>query len=506
MFDSPDLHNISDTMRYLQGETDAPRVEEAQFKCEAAIDIGDIHALYEVAHVLRGAPVHVISAIEAKAKEKFGAEFRTNYFLRAIRGQRSGTWKDSLLTNDRGAPTSVVNNAMTALRSAPEWDGVLVYDEFRADAFITKPTPWGKQIGAWEDHDTTETAAWLQRNGISASVQTAWYAVQAVSRDNPVHPVREYLQKLQWDGTPRLETWLQVYLGATMPNASDADEDADLYLSAVGLRWMVSAVARVLKPGCKADCCLILEGPQGKGKSTALEVLGTPWFTDEIADLGSKDAAMQVRGVWIIEISELDSMTRSDVSRVKAFMSRTTDRFRPAYGRQVIAAPRQCVFAGSTNSAMYFRDETGGRRFWPIACGNIKIADLRRDKDQLWAEAVVKHAAGTPWWLDTADLVRRAEEEQAQRYVGDPWQEIIEPWLARPTQRRDNTGYPVDELTSDADSVTIRDIMIHALERKKDQWTQLDKNRVVTCLRAAGWERYRERRGAGLEWRYRRKR
>jgi putative DNA primase/helicase len=141
-------------------------------------------------------------------------------------------------------------------------------------------------------------------------------------------------------------------------------------------------------------------------------------LTDELADLRSKDAAMQTRGVWIIELSELDSLSHSEVARIKAFMSRTTDRFRPPYGMRLVESPRQCVFAGTVNHSTYLRDETGGRRFWPIACGRIDVDALARDRDQLWAEAKFRFETGAVWWLETADLVQMASDQQIERYEG----------------------------------------------------------------------------------------
>ena len=271
-------------------------------------------------------------------------------------------------------------------------------------------TGFPPQIG-WQHHE------------IFVSVEVAGQAVQAVSRDCSFHPVRDDLTKLRWDGTPRIESFASLYLGG-------ASSDYNL---AVSKRWFISAVARIMSPGCKADCCLILEGEQGIKKSTALKVLGQPWFTDEIADLGSKDAALQTRGVWIIEIAELDGMTRAEVGKVKAFMSRAVDRFRPPYGRHLIESPRQCVFAGSVNHGTYLRDETGGRRFWPLACGRIRIEELVRDRDQLWAEAVTSYLAGAAWWLDTAELTRLAEEEQSERYEESAWDGLIIEWAAERT-------------------------------------------------------------------------
>ena len=217
-------------------------------------------------------------------------------------------------------------------------------------------------------------------------------------------------------------------------------------------------------------------------------MLAQPWFTDEIADLGSKDAALQTRGVWVIEIAELDSMSRSDVGKIKAFMSRMTDRFRPPYGKRPIESPRQCVFAGSVNHGTYLRDETGGRRFWPVECKSpvIDVDALGDVRDQLWSESTYLYFDGKPWWLDSVELTREAAEEQADRYEGDPWDELIMAWA------------------EGRDSVSIPDVLTFCLEKKKDMWTQGDRNRVARCLRANGWRRFNARAGTVREWRYRR--
>ena len=220
----------------------------------------------------------------------------------------------------------------------------------------------------WSDADDVRCAEWLQRREINVAPVIVSRSVGVVARDIRVHPVRNYLNSLRWDGTPRLETWTTTYLGA-----------ADTPLNrAFGSRWMISAVARIMRPGIKADHMLILEGPQGAKKSSALKALaGEEWFTDELAEIGSKDAAQQMRGTWIIEIAELDAISRAEVSRIKAFLTRTIDRYRPPYERYVIAVPRQCVFAGSVNPDTYLRDETGNRRFWPIRCGVIDLDALQ---------------------------------------------------------------------------------------------------------------------------------
>jgi predicted P-loop ATPase/DNA primase len=397
-------------------------------------------------------------------------------------GQPGDDWRSSLLLNLNGTIKPVLANAITALRAAPEWAGVLEHNEFAHCTVMQRPAPWmppdTRMPLEWATREDILTTEWLHHQGIFVSAEVTGQAVEAVAGAHPFHPVRQYLRGLQWDGTARLYTWLSTYLGVERSG----------YATAVGSRWMISAIARVFEPGCKADCCLILEGPQGIKKSTALRVLAEPWFTDEIADLGSKDGALQTRGVWVIEIAELDSMSRSEVGRIKAFMSRSTDRFRPPYGKRPIESPRQCVFAGSVNHSTYLRDETGGRRFWPVECQApvIDVDALARDRDQLWAEAVSLYFDGKVWWLDSVELNRQAADEQADRYEGDPWDELIMQWAAG------------------RESVSIEEVLSLCLEKRKDQWTQWDKIRVARCLRAHGWERFKCGPRESREWRYRR--
>jgi len=391
-------------------------------------------------------------------------------------------WKKDLLRSKPHVNTSegrilpVLANAIAAFRHAPEWGGVLAFNEFGCGTVVLKPAPWGVvPKGEWTDHEDRLAAEWLQRHGILVSVDVAGQAVQTTARDHPFHPVKAYLQGLRWDGVERLDRWLSSYLGV----------DDTVYSRAVGSRWLISAVARIFRPGVKADCCLILEGPQGIRKSTALRTVAGEYFTDELADLGSKDAAMQTRGVWIIELSELDNLSHAEVARIKAFMSRTTDRFRPPYGMRLVESPRQCVFAGTVNHGTYLRDETGGRRFWPVVCGRIDVEGLAGVRDQLWAEAKVRFESGCAWWLDTPDLVQLASDQQEERYEGDPWEEVIGPWL----ESRQTTA--------------ISEVLEKCLNKPQAQWTQTDKIRAARCLRAQGWLRYRQRQGDRLDWRYR---
>ncbi|HXI44187.1 MAG TPA: virulence-associated E family protein [Bryobacteraceae bacterium] len=389
-----------------------------------------------------------------------------------------GNWRDRLIKNQKGSPIACLQNALVALEHGPDWQGVLHFNESALHVVAKAAPPWDSRTVpfVWRDDDDVRAAAWMQRQGIMVSKEIAGQAIQTIAREFPFHPIREYLNGLVWDKIPRINDWLTLYIGV----------DPSEYARAVGAKWLIGAVARIFQPGCKNDTCLVLEGPQGLLKSTALRTLAHPWFTDEIADLGTKDAALQVRGVWIIELAELDAMGRPEASRTKAFMSRSTDRYRPPYGRHLVEVPRESVFAGTVNHDAYLKDETGGRRFWPVECGTIRIDELRRDRDQLWAEALVRFRARETWWIDSAELSALAAEEQERRYDEDAWQPLIEKWV------------------EGREHVTLEQILRDCLDKQPRDWTHGDKTRVARCLRAIGWMRKRAPKDdqGRREWRY----
>ena len=414
-------------------------------------------------------------------------------------------WFNRLLLDMAGTPERNEANVITALSSDPAFAGVLAFDEFAQGIVVRQPLPWDTASSAfprpWEDADDTRTAEWLQLRGINVAPAVVGRAVGAVAREIRIHPVRDWLDTLKWDGSPRIETWTSAYLGA----------EPTPFHHTIGALWLISAVARIYRPGVKADHMLILEGPQGARKSTALKVLaGEDWFTDELPDLGSKDAALHMQGVWIVEIAELDAIGRAEVSRIKAFLTRTTDRFRPPYGRYTVEVPRQCVFAGTVNPDTYLRDETGNRRFWPLRCGTIDIAALARDRDQLWAEAVHRFRAGAIWWIDDPDLLATAREEQDRRYQADAWDGLIDRWLTHEVKSV-NKGYAGVDDWQDEEfervhpirDVSVGEILEGALGIEPAKWTKLDQMRVGAWLKSRQWERYQRRTGEGREWRYR---
>ena len=419
-------------------------------------------------------------------------------------------WANRLRLDLSGTPERYEANVITALSSDLAFAGTVAFDEFRQEVVMLRPAPWDDAEAnyprPWEDSDDIRLAEWLQHRDVNVAPLVVGRSVGAVARETRIHPVRAYLDTLTWDGTPRLERWTSQYLGA---------EPTDL-THAMGSLWLISAVARIYRPGVKADHMLILEGEQGARKSTALKIIaGEDWFTDELPDLGSKDAAIHMQGVWIVEIAELDAIGRAEVSRIKAFLTRTTDRFRPPYGRHTVEIKRQCVFAGTVNPDTYLRDETGNRRFWPIRCGDIDIEGLSRDRDQLWAEAVARFKAGAIWWLEDKDLLNAARAEQDKRYQSDAWDGLIEHWLSHELRFVGDNFSSLDPPRRESvpryeplRDVSVGEILEEAIGIEPARWSRVDQMRVSGYLKKNGWERHRTYTVDGeqtvREWRYRR--
>ncbi|HKO93004.1 MAG TPA: virulence-associated E family protein [Polyangiaceae bacterium] len=306
-------------------------------------------------------------------------------------------------------------------------------------------------------------------------------AVVEVARQCAYHPVRDFLRGLVWDGRPRLDSMLVEMFGA---------ENTDV-VRTIAAKWMISAVARVFQPGCQVDHMMVLEGPQGTRKSTALRTLvGDDWFRNSPVDLRGKDAPMALRGCWVYEFDELDSFRGREATRVKSFLSQRVDSYRPAYGRAVVDLPRECVFVGTTNEHQYLADPTGNRRFWPVRCGAIDIPALAAARAQLWAEAYARYAAGEIWHIDSADLGARLRDQQADREELDPWVEVIRRWFDRlPSAKQ-------------AEGITTHDVMAGALEIKPGVSTRRDETRVGHALKSLGLIRQREMRNGNRVYRY----
>ncbi len=382
----------------------------------------------------------------------------------------SAPWTALLETEKRGGhPKNTFNNVATILRHDERWTGVVAYDERAEKTRFKSEPPWPADLSGCDrrlprdvtDQDTSRFMAWLEReHHVTVGGETALRAFDLVASEHAYDPVQDYFDALRWDGTPRLDGWLSVYCGA----------EASEYTRAVGARWLISAVARTYRPGSKADCALVLEGPQGQGKSSVLRCLAGEWFSDEIAKLGSKDAGLMLLGRLIVELSELDALGKAELTEAKAFLSRDVDRYRPPYGKRVTDHPRRCVFAGTTNETEYLRDASGNRRFWPVACGPIALERLEADRDQLWAEAVTRFSDGEAWHLNTPGLEGLATEAQAARQQSHPWE------------------VPVLDFVDGRAEVTLDEVLTSAVKKPLDQQGQKDQKAVASILRANGWK------------------
>jgi predicted P-loop ATPase len=364
-------------------------------------------------------PVRMATLIQASAANRLRREHLALGAAGDLLGPSPGDVQvpEAWVRDKRGYKVWCAANAQRVLAHDPQWQGVLAFDEFNQVVMLTARIPGTRgRFAAREltDSDVTAATAWFNRNGFpTASEAVTRATIYLVARDSIISPVRHYLEGIAWDGEKRIDTWLTCYLGA---------EDTP-YVRAVGRAWLISAVARAMKPGCQADHMLVLEGSQGIGKSTCAQVLcGEAWFSDSLPDMHSKDASVALRGKWIIEVAELSAMRRADFAAVKAFVSRRQERYRPPYGRAEVSEPRRCVFIGTMNpdGNGYLRDDTGGRRFWPVATTRADAKAIARDRDQLWAEAVAAFKDGSPWWLDDATAALAAVE-QAERMETDPW-------------------------------------------------------------------------------------
>lgn len=275
------------------------------------------------------------------------------------------------------------------------------------------------------------------------------------------------LSALKWDGVARLETWLSRYLGA----------EETPYVAGIGPMFFRALVARIFTPGCKSDHMMILEGPQGARKSTACAIIGGEWFSDNLHDVTSKDAMQHLRGKWLLEVSEMSAMSKAENSALKAFITRTTERYRPPHGRREVIEPRQCTFIGTTNKEVYLRDETGGRRFWPVKVGVIDTDALARDRDQLFAEAVKQYQGGAKWWPDGEFERRHIVAEQEARFEADPWQDDIEKFV----QGRNR--------------VSVSEVAKLALGFSADKIGTTEQRRIAAVLASSGWKSGRDYKG-----------
>jgi predicted P-loop ATPase len=373
-----------------------------------------------------------------------------------------------------------VSNALLALRTDPQLSKTFAFDEMLQITFLMAPLPGDESAPNFTprpltDHDVTRVQDYLQLCGLMRiGKDLVHQAIDLRAVECRFHPVRQFLKGLKWDGVPRVDTWLSTYLGA----------EKTPYTNGVGRMFFIAMVARVFKPGCKADYMLVLEGKQGALKSTACSVLGGEWFSDNLPDVtGGKDVSQHLPGKWLIENAEMSAMSKAETAHMKAFVTRTTERYRPSYGRKEVIQPRQCVFIGTTNKSAYLRDETGGRRFWPVKVGNIDVDKLKAARDQLFAEAVELFEHGVPWHPASDFERQHIHPEQDARYETDAWEEPIRDYLKLHKPEKIYLRELYDPLHIDLPGRS-----------------RTTSNRIVAILERLGWTRLKKDSDGNTPW------
>ena len=376
-------------------------------------------------------------------------------------------WEEDLMRNEKGNLKQNTHNILLIIENDPDFSDIR-FDEFTKNNFVR-----GEKL---ETSALVRLAATIEKKYSlpGALTERALAPVcEAVGKKRPFHPVRDWLNGLKWDGINRVDHLFETHYGALPPGD---------YTRAVARNFMIGAVSRIYRPGCKLDNMIVLEGKQGIKKSSSLKALFGDEFVSEVkASPDSKDFDQALQGMWCLEFAELDSLQKSDITRIKMQLSTQADWIRLPYKPAYQSFPRQSVFVGTTNDDGYLKDPTGARRFWPVKCTQVDIEGIRNDREQLFAEAVHRFKNGETWW----DLPPGAEEEQDLRFQHDVWEEYILPYI------------------SGLSEVKMADIFgEECLDAKKSQSDRAMQTRVGNILKRHGWEKKRIRTHSGRAYTY----
>jgi predicted P-loop ATPase len=381
---------------------------------------------------------------------------------------------------EEGKIKNTLKNLMLILKNECT-EGTLKRDQFAQRDFYAEHTPWGGSQGKEiTDYDILLMKKWVADNwAYEPSNVCIEEAVALLCGQAGFHPVRDFLDGLEWDGVERLDNWLLNYMGAQGPKK---------YIREVGRKTLVAMVKRIYEPGCKFDQVLILEGAQGIGKSSAVKILASPWFSDTDLNIGDKDTILAIQSNWVMELGELATMNRAEVDHLKGFVARNVDRIRAPYGKKMQDYPRQSIFIGTTNNDEYLKDKTGNRRYWPVKVSNCDFESLAEDRDQLLAEAKACYELGEPLWLDDESVRKLALIEQGAREERDELENVLIKVLAHNEEKTED-GFTLTELTEWDGEGGLNSI--GALSVK----TRLDQMRLTSCLKGLGYHRKQVREG-----------
>jgi len=338
-----------------------------------------------------------------------------------------GDWRDDFHCDRNGVPQrGSIHNALLVLENHEDYRGIFKLNDFSKEIYVTRCPVWDDpqtfNVHRVDDVDITNCCAALEREGITPDVGKVFKAIASSAERHKFHPARDYFDGLVWDGKERLKSWLSYYMGA--------EGDAPEYLEFIGKKWLTAAVKRIYEPGCKFDHVLVIEGTQGKGKSSALEEMATfegeQYFTDNIriSDIQQKDSILLLQGSILVELAELAGFNKKDDEEIKGWITLKQDRCRKPYDRMITVFKRQFVLSATTNNYDYLKDPTGNRRYWPFKSSALDLEAIKRDKKQLWAEAVTLYKSGL-YLGPTEEEARLATAAQEMRRSVDSWEDEV---------------------------------------------------------------------------------
>ena len=436
----------------------------------------------------------------ALADDKVKAVFAEERIAQASAEFSDEDWQNGLELDKSGHVKNTLHNLTLILENDPNLKGV-VFNQLLDGMEIKGEVPWKHPSKFWRDADDAQLISYVDAHYGTFSARNYDIAVTKVADDRAYHPIREFIESLpEWDKVPRVDTLLVDYLGA----------GNTAYVRAVTRKTLCAAISRVLRPGCKFDSMLVLNGPQGVGKSTLIAKLAGEWFSDSLnlGDTKDKTAAEKLQGYWILEIGELAGLKKAEVETLRSFLSRQNDIYRAAFGKRATPHLRQCVFFGTTNAESgYLRDTTGNRRFWPVktpGSGKKQSWNLTHEEIlQIWAEALVYVRQGEKLYL-SPEMDALAKDEQREAMESDEREGLVreyldtllpERWAEMDLFERRNflTGSDFGGLqekgTVKRTSVSNMEIWCECFGKERANLRRTDSNELTSILARLGWKR-----------------
>lgn len=483
-FDLVRLHKFADLDEKAKPDTEITKLPSYKAMADFASKLSPVKK--EVVRQRREQAADDYDELEVKAREVAEAD----------------EWINELETEGKnGKIKNTINNAVLILQNDENLKGCLGFNEFEQRETALKALPWDRNVSHYprplSDSDDAELRLYLERCYDLTNKGQIADAVIVVSRANSYHPVRDYLDAVEWDGVERLDTlFIDLFGVADTP-----------YVRAVTRKAFCAAVARIYRPGCKFDYVTVIVGEQGIGKSTTLAKMGGDWFSDSVSTLVGREALESIQGSWLIELGELASLKKADIDAVKHFISKKEDRFRVAYGKRIEHFPRRCVFFGTTNEEDFLRDVSGNRRFWVVDCkgctGRLDFKEYLTGATiaQLWGEAKERYTQGEPLYLAEEGLEEEARIIQDKHLEKDDRSGLINEYLERllpenwdtldPYQRRNWLSDENNVGTVERQRTCILEIWAECLGKDPNSITRRDSyeiSRIMKSLR--DWKPY----------------